>query len=114
MATWPMTLPQSPLIEGFSDTPQDSVLRSKMDGYTKQRNRYTAALSDVEESYLLTPAQYADFKTFYFSTLGNGAATFTKPNPEAGTTDLYQFAAPFDATFNGVQYKVKLTLERLP
>lgn len=114
MATWPTVLPQSPLIEGFSDTPQDSVLRSKMDGYTKQRNRYTAALSDVEESYLLTPAQYDALVTFYTSILGNGALDFTKPNPETGTNSIYRFVDVYSGKFDGVKYKVKIKLERLP
>lgn len=117
MATpvWPTALPQSPLIEGFSSTPQDTVLRSKMAGYTKQRNRFTAVLFNVEESYLMTPQQYQEFRTFYHDTLGNGADTFIKPDPEAGgITALYRFSDVYEAEFNGIQYTVSLTMERLP
>lgn len=116
MATpeWPSTLPQSPLLEGFSSVPQDSVLRSDMDALTKQRNRFTAVVYDVEESYLLTPAQYTTFRNFYHSTLGNGAEDFLKPNPESGLTELYRFADVYEAIFNGLQYRVALTMERLP
>lgn len=113
-AVWPSDLPQSPLLEGFSDTPQDSVLRSEMTALTKQRNRFTAVVFDVEESYLMTPAQYSSFKTFYHSTLGNGAAQFLKNNPETGLQELYQFSSVYEGEFNGVKYKVDLEMERLP
>lgn len=111
---WPSTLPQRPLIEGFSDTPQDTVLRSDMDALTKQRNRFTAVVYNVEESYLLTPQQYATFRSFYHSSLGNGADEFFKPNPETGSTDVYRFSDVYEANFNGVSYTVSLSMERLP
>lgn len=113
-AEWPSTLPQSPLIEGFSCVPQDSVLRSKMDGYTKQRNRFTAVLYDVVEPYLMTVQQFADFKEFYHTTLGNGAEQFIKPDPESNVTAVYQFTDTYDSEFNGVQYRVTLSMEKLP
>lgn len=111
---WPSDLPQSPLLEGFLDRPQDSVLRTEMAALTKQRNRFTAVVFDVEESYLMTPTQYESFRTFYHSTLGNGAAEFLKNNPETGFQELYQFVDIYDPEFNGVQYKVSLTMERKP
>ena len=111
---WPSTLPQSPLIEGFSDTPQDSVLRSNMDGYSKQRNRFTATIGNVEESYLLTPTQYATLKVFFHTTLGNGATDFIKNNPETGFDEVYRFSSTYSPKYDGVFYKVKLNMERLP
>lgn len=114
MPTWPATLPQTPLIEGFSDEPQDSVLRSQMTGLNKQRNRYTAALHDVSESYLLTPSQFDTFVSFYKDDLGNGAADFSKKNPINGLTETYRFSGVYNFSYNGVHYKVKLPLERKP
>lgn len=114
MATWPATLPQSPLLDGFSDVPQDSVLRSPMTGLNKQRNRYTAVVSNVTEAYLMTPAQFITFVNFYETTLGNGADDFLKTNPITGITETYRFADVYDMQFNGVQYRVELTLERTP
>lgn len=111
---WPTSLPQSPLIQGFSDNPQNSVLRSQMTGLTKQRNRYTAVLHDVTENYWLTPTQFTTFRNFYKNTLGNGAAGFIKSDPVEGGNRQYRFTRPYSFEFNGVDYFVVLNLEKLP
>lgn len=111
---WPSTLPPSPLIEGYFDTPQDSVLRTQMTGLNKQRNRYTAKLNNVEEKYLLTEAQMAVFENFYDNTLGNGALEFAKQDPRLKQERVYRFAGPYDMDYNGKQYLVTLSLEKMP
>lgn len=115
MSVWPASLPQSPLVEGFNDTPQDSVIRSNMTGLTKQRNRYTAVLHDVKEGYWMTPTQFNTFETFYKTTLGNGAAAFTKTDPRTNVTRSYRFTGNgYTFEYNGIDYKVMLTLEKMP
>lgn len=114
MATWPTTLPQTPLLEGFQDTPQDAVLRSEFDGYTKQRNRFTAVLHNVSESYLLTKQQYQTFKQFYRDTLQNGAVEFIKPDPIDDINRRYRFKEPYEADMMGLDIMVTLELEKLP
>lgn len=114
MATWPTSLPQTPLLEGFSDAPQSSVIRTSMTGLTKQRNRYTAVVSDVKEVYLLTPAQFTTLLAFYTDTLKNGSLSFIKYDVITATNKSYRFTKPYEDTFNGVQHKVKLTLEKMP
>lgn len=114
MEQWPLALPQSPLLDGFQDTPQDSVLRSKFDGFTKQRNRFTATLSDVSEKYYMTREQYAVFKSWFKSNLGNGALDFLKLDPETGVNQIYRFTEPYDSEFLGHAYYVTITLEKLP
>ena len=114
MADWPSELPQTPLLSGYSSTPQDSVLRTEMDGYTKQLNRYTATIFDVKEPYYMTNDQYAVFKQFYHGILGNGALEFSKVDPETGNTGLYRFSAPYDPQKTGLDWVVNCTLHRLP
>lgn len=115
MSSWPLTLPQTPLLQGFKDEPQNTVLRSEMTGLNKQRNRYTAYISNVTESYWLTPVQFNTFKTFFHNTLGNGAAEFTKTDPVTNTTRTYRFTGNnYTMSFNGVDYFVTLSLEKLP
>lgn len=113
MANWPATLPQTPLIGGYSDTPQDSVLRSEFDGYTKQRNRFTAVLDVVTERYYLTRSQYTTFKDFYTNTLGNGADEFVKQDPTDGINKAYRFVEPYDSEPVGLEWIVTITLEKL-
>lgn len=113
-ATWPVSLPQTPLLEGYSNTPQSSVLRSNMDGYTKQRNRFTAVLKDVTEFYLLSPAEFTTFVDFFENTLSNGAKEFIKEEPISKLDKIHRFVEPYTFEFNGVSYRVELTLEILP
>jgi len=115
MSTWPSTLPPTPLLQGFKDLPQSTMLSSQMTGLNKQRNRYTAYVSDVTENYWLTPAQFDIFKTFFHTTLGNGASEFTKTDPISNTTRTYRFKpSGYNMSFNGVDYFVTLSLEKLP
>lgn len=114
MEIWPTTLPQKPLLEGYENTPQNSVLRSDFDGYTKQRNRFTAVIHNVSESYLLSDDQYTTFKQFFSSNLKNGAEEFRKINPELGVEEIYRFVGPYQSTYNGVQWVVECNLEKLP
>lgn len=114
MADWPATLPQTPLLDGYENRPQNSVLRSEFDGYTKQRNRFTAALHDVSERYFLTDAQYNTFKTFFDSTLNNGADEFTKQNPETGLDEIYRFVEPYNPSRVGLYWIVECNLEKIP
>jgi hypothetical protein len=113
MADWPSTLPQSPLLEGFRDTPQDSVMRSEFDGYTKQRNRFTAVLNNVTERYYMTSTQYATFVNFYENTLSNGSEEFIKPDPVLNVSKPYRFVEPYDSERVGLDWIVTVTLEKL-
>lgn len=116
MSTWPSALPNTPLLQGYRSIPQNSVLTSQMTGFNKQRNRYTAVIHDVTENYWLTPSQFNIFKTFYFGTLGNGATQFTKLDPETKTNRTYRFKQPggYNMSFNGLDYFITLSLEKLP
>jgi prophage DNA circulation protein len=114
MASWPSSLPQTPLLDGYSDVPQNSVLRSDFDTYTKQRNRFTAVIHDVSEKYVMTNNQYTTFIEFYENTLNFGADVFTKTDPVTGLTKNYRFVEPYSSSFNGVLWVVELTLEKLP
>lgn len=111
---WPESLPQLPLLEGFSTSPQDSVIRGKMDGYTKQRTRFTAAMLEVNEVYLMSREQYQTFRDFHNNTLKNGGREFIKRDPETGIDQFYRFSGKYVPSFNGIQYKVKLPLEQIP
>jgi len=113
MVTWPSTLPQTPLLEGYSDVPQNSVLRSDFDGYTKQRNRFTAVINDVEERYYFTSTQYVTFKDFYANTLSQGSIEFLKDDPETGLTQSYRFVEPYNPQKVGLDWIVTLRLEKL-
>jgi len=113
MANWPASLPQTPLLEGYKDTPQDSVLRSDFDGYTKQRNRFTAVINDIEEHYYLTDDQYSVFRSFYKNDLSNGSSEFIKKDPVSGINQNYRFVKPYDPQRVGLGWVIIINLEKL-
>jgi hypothetical protein len=116
MSTWPVTLPASPLINGYNEVDEDSRLVSDVDaGQRKIRNRYTANAKFITENYILTETQYIALMTFYRTTLSNGATPFTKQHPITETSMLYRFNAPIN--LNSVEYpyySVTLSLEIIP
>lgn len=116
MATWPLTLPSSPLLDGYSQEPEDSRIVSEVDaGARKIRNRYTGVVEKVKESYILSESQYQAFVDFYKNTLKNGAETFTKNNPTTGVSSIYRFAEPYKLTqVRYPYYQITLSLEILP
>jgi len=81
MATWPGSLPQSPNVDSFSDIPQSTVIRSAMGGLTKQRTRFTAAVHDVSESYVINRTQADTFIAFFRDDLDNAGWSLTNRTP---------------------------------
>ena len=113
MAAWPATLPQSPLVEGYSEETPDLVVRTSMDeGPAKIRRRFTANVRNITHNYLLTQAQVATLDTFFVTTLAGGALTFTFINPRTAATDTYRFRSqPTYVPVSGSLWRTRLDLE---
>ena len=76
MANWPNTLPK-PALSGYSVEPQNAVLKTQMEaGPNRYRKRYTTVPVDIKGGLTLTAAQMAVFKTFYQTTINQGADWF--------------------------------------
>lgn len=115
MATWPASLPQFPDTNGFSDIPQSTVIRSSMDGLTKQRTRFTAAVHDVSESYVILRSQVDTFIAFFKSDLDNGGLEFYKPDFLYGGISVYQFTEPYELEpLGGEIWRLSMSLEKQP
>ena len=115
MATWPASLPQLPDTQGFSDIPQSTVIRTRMGGLTKQRTRFTAAVHDVSESYVIKRSQVNTFIAFFRDDLDNGGVEFEKPDFLYGGTSIYQFTEQYGlAPLGGEMWRLSITLEKQP
>ena len=74
MATWPASLPQSPLINGFTRTPQQGTAVYRPDiGPPIIRRRTTASGYEVTVDLLMDRTQLATFKTFFHDTILEGS-----------------------------------------
>lgn len=116
MATWPATLPTTPLLNGYKRKPMnDGLKKFNPDlGATKDHLRYTAVPENVTENYLLTNAEYLILKSFYETDCKRGAITFFKTEPETNTLREYKFLEPPDTEQVGLDKRVTLTLRILP
>lgn len=83
--TWPSTLPNLPLTNGYQESFKDNVIRSEIDsGPMKTRQRYTRAQRMIQMSFMLTNDQKTIFTTF-FNLIRGGALPFNWKDPILGT-----------------------------
>ena len=116
MSAWPDTLPQSPLIEGFRETPANATLRTEMEtGPAKLRRRTTAATATLSLTFLISTAQLAVLDTFYADTLQHGTLPFDYTHPVTGETVSCRFRQPPARGALGDGYfRASIDLEVLP
>ena len=119
MSTWPASLPQAPLQDGFNEEFANNVLATQMDqGPDKYRKRTTSNVQKFDTSFLMSSAQLTTFKTFFDDTISGGAATFDFPNPRTSTVETFRIdmskGPPKIIPLSGGQYRVSFGMERLP
>ena len=116
MATWPTSLPQLPLLDGFSEeVADDSVIRSDVSaGTAKTRPRYTSVREIVTEDYLLTVSQYRTFKQFFKQDLKFGAERFDKYDPVDQEDRQYRIIGEPGYSQEGLYVRISLELEKFP
>ncbi len=116
MTSWPATLPQSPLAEGFTETAPATALRTEMDqGPAKSRQRTTAGPRRLGFSLFLTRAQTATLDSFFNDDTKGGAVAFTFPHPRTGVSMSCRFTEPPRYQMQGGDiFRATLSLEVLP
>jgi len=115
MASWHTDLPAH-LINTFTETVPDNLIRSDMDkGPAKVRRRTTANVRAVAFTIACTPEQLAILDEFYTDTLASGADQFDYTHPRTGDAVQARFTQPPTYTdLNGRAYKAQIALEILP
>lgn len=114
-AIWPTTLPDCPLLDGFSESTVDSRLITSVDaGLTKIRNRYVSVPTLVTERYILNKSQFLAFKDWWNNDTKRGAERFIKTNPITGNDVEYRFVDVYEMNMIGILYEINLSLEILP
>jgi len=113
MSTWPVTLPQYPLISNHSTKLQTQSIRSKMDiGPAKVRRRFSAGTSDWSCSIIVPTVAILDvFNDFYLNTLQGGSLTFDW----AYFTNAVRFKnTPDVKPITPVSYRITFIIEEMP
>lgn len=116
MPSWPVSLPASPLAEGFSETPPATSLRTEMDqGPAKMRQRTTAGVGRLGFSLLLSLAQVQILDEFFRNDTKGGSLSFSFAHPRGGAAITCRFIEPprYQAA-TGAWFRAQLSLEVLP
>lgn len=112
---WPTTLPQALLLSGYGQKAADVILRTSMDtGPAKARRRASAGVEPVEGKLIVTAIELGYLRTFYDTTLLNGALRFSWKDPVTGTSEELRFTKPLAWTSVLGKYQVVLSLEIMP
>lgn len=115
MPSWPTSLPQRPLIEGYQETPPNVLLRTQMDaGPAKVRRRFTAGVRIYSVAYLLTSTQLTTLDSFFVSDCKHGSVSFTWPHPRTGANITVRFLEPPQYSSADQHWRVTCKFEELP
>lgn len=114
---WPVTLPTSLLVAGYSESPPNTAIRSSVDaGPAKIRQRFTAGPRPISGRLILTADQLDDLDDFYVTDTAGGSLQWTASIDRVGTSASYRFTAPprYGQPEGPDAWPVELALEILP
>lgn len=117
VASWPLTLPQYVLTDGYGSAFGDGRLRTQPDiGPSKVRSRSSAMPQPLQGRMIMTTVQVGLLRTFIETTLLKGTQPFTFPDPLTCAPVLVRFAdrMPSWSQFAHRKWTVELSLEVLP
>ena len=116
MTSWPTSLPQEVLVQGFQEQPQPQTLRSSMDaGPAKLRRRFSAKIVNYKFQLLLDATQKATLDVFHDATLAGGSLPFDWVDHIGGGARSYRFTKPPSyAASSPTAFAAQLELESLP
>lgn len=99
MPTWPATLPQSFLVDGFTIKKQPQAIATPVSmGPPLRRRRFSAAIEEFRGDMLMTEAQWDTVRTFFDNTLSGGVLSFTWVHPIKQTSATIRFKAESDSS----------------
>jgi len=114
---WVNTLPQQPLIDGYTEEAAGKKIRTTMDAaVAKQRNRYSTTTIPFTCVFLFTMDEYIVFKNFFNVTLVNGSLEFNmQVVGDPTTTQVVRFTERnYSPEFLGLHVRVTCNLEVMP
>ena len=119
MPSWPNTLPDAFLRDGFARTPQPNVISFGTEvGPGKVRRRTTARTKSHTFSMKMTLVQLNEFEAFFEDDLSDGAIPFDWTDPVAGDVASWRFdpGSPYSAreTEEAGTWFVSMTIIRQP
>lgn len=115
--TWPVTLPQQLLVDGYARSAKDLLLVSPMEiGPPKVRRRTSNNIEQFQGSVIVTTTQLGYFKTFFYTTALGGSLRFNFTDPDDGVTSVEMMIRSFKyAPYNnGPKWRIDVDLVIMP
>lgn len=116
MPSWPPTLPEAPITEGYWEELPHPVIEPPVDGGAA-RLKYTAAAKAYGEPFMMTTTQWETLQAFYIDDLKYGSIPFDWRERGDLSKPLAQFriVGKPRADFRvGVEWLVWIPLVKLP
>lgn len=121
LASWPASLPDSPLVEGYQEKAPNLLIRQEVDqGPARVRRRCASRPWPMSATFILTKAEAATLETFAYTTLQGGALPFNWTHPRTGAAIDMRIVPGGDALYtlapagSGVYWRASVALEVLP
>lgn len=116
MISWPSTLPQRALRDGYQSGLGDGRARTETDaGIAKVRRRFSAIPRPLTFSMYMSAAQLATFKTFMTTDTAGGIKPFTFPGQDEDGSWIVQFGREMPRWVpKGIDWIVSFDLVILP
>ncbi len=116
MPTWPITLPETFIRDGYKESPPNNLSRGKTDtGPAMVRKKTSANIRPVQGRLALTHAQVEILDDFYETDLASGALSFDWTHPRTGIAAEFRFLSPPDySADNDGGFYADCNLEILP
>lgn len=98
MATWPTSLPQYVLEQGYQESLEDQTIETAMDaGPPKVRRRFTTSVRKLTVQVQMDADQAAIFEDFYLNTCAGGSLPFEWVHPRTRAARTFRFRKPVPA-----------------
>ena len=118
-ASWPGTVNTTNFGSGttYTETPDTNYAEFQPEvGPPKRRRRMSISSDTISFSLVMNPTEYANFLTFYRTTLLDGTLPFTFPRPRTGSTETWNFVgnAPSMKFLDYGLYEVSMSMKNVP
>lgn len=117
ISTWPPTLPDYVLEQGYSEDLEDQTVESQMDaGLAKVRRRFTARVRRFQLTIQMDAEQAETFEAFFHDTLAGGSLPFDWRHPRTGLSTRFRFRKPVPklTPVGGEYVRASFAVESIP
>ena len=113
---WPPGITSAFWSEGFTEEPDDVLIRTSMDtGPAKVRRRFVNPTKSYSCAILVKDAtEYQTLNDFYYITCQGGSDTISLPHPITGAPSVFRFRGPIQWSAAGIAWQASFKLELLP